>query len=157
MILCTECYVQQGDKTLMMYRNKKDADINAGKWVGLGGKFEAGESPEQCLLREAQEEAGITLTSYRLRGMVTFMTTNSADDQMLIFVYTADGFTGTPNMTACSEGSLQWVNTDAIGGLNLWAGDRLFWEWMQQDKGLFSARFVYDGEDLVQHDVSFYL
>ena len=187
-ILATECYVQQGGKTLMMLRNKKDADINEGKWVGVGGKLEPGESPEQCLIREAAEETGLQLTSYRLRGMISFMTldcTNgtknhaksdqdeseqaidspnkvvprkgpSYKDQMLIFVYTADSLTGEPDLDACTEGSLSWVETKDIGRLNLWAGDRLFWDWMNSDKGLFSARFVYRGEELFEHEVSFY-
>ncbi|MCL2402709.1 MAG: 8-oxo-dGTP diphosphatase, partial [Coriobacteriia bacterium] len=126
-----------------------------GKWIGIGGKFEHGESPEQCLVREVQEETGLILTDFQLRGLVTFTTEDGSSDPMLIFVYTATGFTG--EVGHCSEGTLQWIDTDKIQDLNLWAGDRLFWEWMQEsDDKLFSARFTYKGEDLTHHQVSFY-
>jgi len=166
MILCTECYIQrckpldgqredgQYGQTLMMYRNKKADDINQGKWVGIGGKFESGESPEQCLMREVQEETGLELTDYRLRGLVTFTTVDGSADPMLIFVYTADGFTG--ELAPCDEGTLQWVDNDKIDDLNLWQGDRLFWKWMQTDERLFSARFTYNEETLADYQVAFY-
>jgi 8-oxo-dGTP diphosphatase len=156
MKFCTECYIQQDGRSLMLHRNKKKRDINAGKWVGLGGKLEAGESPEQCLLREVREEAGVVLTDYRLRGMVTFLMQEKPDESLLIFIYTASSFEGLLDLDACDEGSLQWVDTDKVLDLNLWEGDRLFWDWILHERGFFSARFVYDGEVLAKHDVNFY-
>ena len=140
----------------MLYRNKKADDINEGKWVGLGGKFETGESPEQCLVREVREEAGVVVRDWCLRGVVTFVSLSKPDETLCIFIYTVSDFDGEVDFEGCKEGTLQWINTDEVLDLNLWEGDRLFWGWMFEGRGLFSARFVYDGEDLVQHDVSFY-
>lgn len=182
MILCAECYIQRNGQTLMLYRDKKADDINQGKWVGVGGKFEAGESPEQCLVREVQEETGLTLREFRLRGLMTFVVEGvvgaasaeagsavegesaaagelapvgeAASDPMLIFVYTATAFEG--ELTPCNEGTLQWIDTDRVCDLNLWEGDKLFWEWMQQSDKLFSAHFTYSGETLTRHEVTFY-
>ena len=143
----------------MLHRNKKSNDINEGKWVGLGGKLEAGESPEQCLLREVHEEAGVTLTDYRLRGMVTFLPIGLPEEALLIFIFTASSFEGEVDFEGCQEGTLQWVDSDSILELNLWEGDRLFWNWMTDNKTsdrLFSARFVYDREELTEYDVTFY-
>ncbi|MCL2606820.1 MAG: 8-oxo-dGTP diphosphatase [Coriobacteriia bacterium] len=155
MILCTECYIQRDGQTLMLHRNKKADDINQGKWIGVGGKFEPGESPEQCLIREVQEEAGLTVTDFQLRGMVTFVTTDGSSDPMLIFIYTASGFTGELSLT-CSEGTLQWVETNQICDLDLWEGDRLFWNWMQSSDAFFSARFTYHDGVLTHHEVTHY-
>lgn len=160
MILCTECYIQRespsGSQTLMLHRNKKSDDINQGKWIGLGGKFEAGESPEQCLVREVHEEAGVMLTDYTLRGIVTFATNESLEEPLYIFVYTATEYTGDLNLEACTEGTLHWVDTDKLLELNLWEGDRLFWGWMLEGKTFFSAHFIYEGEKLIEHDVCFH-
>ena len=154
MFLCTECYIQQGAKTLMLYRNKKEHDINQNKWIGLGGKFEPGESPEQCLLREIKEEAGVTLTAFKLRGLVTFITLDGSSEPMIIFIYTATEFTGV--VQDCNEGTLKWIDTNKIQELELWEGDRLFWDWLLNDNRFFSARFIYDNEVLTQHEVTFY-
>jgi len=140
----------------MLHRVKKADDINEGKWIGLGGKFEAGESPEACLLREVREEAGVELTDFRLRGMVSFFVEGKPEDSMLIFVYTASDWSGDVDLDGCSEGELTWVDTDAIDALNLWEGDRLFWNWLRADEGFFSARFIYEDERLAHHDVTFY-
>jgi len=156
MILCTECYIQQDGRTLMLHRNKKQDDINQDKWTGLGGKFEVGESPEQCLIREVQEEAGVTPMNYRLRGIVTFMTADTLDKPLYIFIYTASDYRGEIDFEGCAEGTLQWINTNDILDLNLWEGDRLFWSWMQDSEQFFSARFVYDGEKLAEYDVAFH-
>lgn len=152
MVLCTECYIQQHNQTLMLYRNKKKNDINQGKWIGLGGKFEPGESPEQCLLREIREEAGVTLTDYRLRGITTFVAQES--DPMYLFVYTAGAYEG--EIGVCDEGTLSWIDNDKIHALSLWEGDRLLWQWLLTDERFFSARFEYNGEVLAQHSVTFY-
>ena len=157
MTLCVECYVRRGGKTLMLHRNKKDGDVNKGKWIGLGGKFLPDESPEECLLREVKEESGLTLTSYRLRGIVTFMTKNGravTGEPFLIFIYTADGFEG--ELTQCDEGTLEWVEDDKLQDLELWEGDRLFWRWIDEDKYFFSAKFVYEVDSLIENEVAFY-
>ncbi|MDR2546966.1 MAG: 8-oxo-dGTP diphosphatase [Lachnospiraceae bacterium] len=149
MILCTECYIQQDGKTLMLFRNKKENDINKGKYIGLGGRFEPGESPEECLLREVREEAGVVLTNYRFRGMVTFLTKDEDSLPIYIFVFTANSYEGTIN-DECDEGELTWIETKKITEIPLWEGDHLLWKWLQADEGFFSAKFVYDGEKLVE-------
>ncbi|MCL2050273.1 MAG: 8-oxo-dGTP diphosphatase [Lachnospiraceae bacterium] len=153
MILCTECYLQKNDQTLMLYRNKKKNDINEGKYIGLGGRFEFGESPEECVIREVKEEAGVTLKSFRFRGTVTFLS-HEKGDPIYIFFFTADQFDG--EIKDCDEGELCWVETDKIAALNLWAGDHLIWEWLKADKGIFSAKLIYDGDNLMEHHVRFY-
>jgi 8-oxo-dGTP diphosphatase len=153
MILCSECYIQKDGKTLMLLRNKKENDINAGKCIGIGGRFERGESPEDCLLREVQEEAGVTLTSFRFRGTITFVYDD--DEAIIIFVFTADGYSG-ELLKECDEGELLWVETDKITELPLWEGDRLLWKWLIADEGFFNAKFVYDKGVFVGHEVRIY-
>ncbi len=158
-VLCSECYIQKDNKTLMLHRTKKKNDINHEKWIGVGGKFEAGESPEECLLREVKEEAGVTLTSYRMRGVITFVVLGDEGegklaDEILIFVFTADGFTG--DIIECDEGDLSWIDNDKILDLNLWEGDRVFWEWLLSDKPFFSAKFTYRGDKMLGCDVKFH-
>ena len=157
MVLCTECYIQKDNKTLMLYRNKKKDDINAGKWIGIGGKLLPGESPEECLLREVMEEAGVTLTEYRLRGFITFAA--KADDGALIgpmywFVYTATAFTG--EIGECDEGTLEWINNDKLMGLDLWEGDRIHWEILLSGGGFFSVKYLYRGDRLESHSIEIY-
>jgi len=156
MFLCTECFIQKDGKTLMLHRNKKENDINKNKWIGLGGKFEQGESPEECLIREVKEEAGVILSKFKLRGIVTFNNAeNSPDYLYYIYIYTASEYIG--EIGSCSEGELHWVDNDKIFDLELWAGDRLFWDWILNDRGFFSANFIYDdNEKLIKNDVVFY-
>ncbi|MCL2254456.1 MAG: 8-oxo-dGTP diphosphatase [Lachnospiraceae bacterium] len=154
MILCTECYIQKDDKTLMLYRNKKENDINKNKYIGIGGRFEHGESPEECLIREVFEETGLTLTCFEFRGMITFLTVNNECEPIYMFVFTADGFSG--EVKDCDEGELHWVETERIEELNLWEGDHLMWKWLKGDDGVFSGKFVYDGNDLADDWVKFY-
>lgn len=118
MIQTTLCYIEQDEKYLMLHRVSKEKDINKDKWIGVGGKFEYGESPEECLLREVKEETGLTLLNYRLRGILTF----SCDeiDPEYIFLYTSDKFEG--EITTCDEGALEWVKKKDILSLNLWEG-----------------------------------
>ena len=110
MLLTTLCYIENADSYLMLHRIKKKADVNKDKWIGIGGKFEKGESPEDCLLREAREETGLTLTDYRLRGVLTFIC--DPWESECIFLYTATGYEG--KLTDCPEGTLEWVRKDAI-------------------------------------------
>lgn len=156
MVLCTECYIQENGKTLMLHRNKKEKDINQNKYIGLGGRFEYGESPEECLVREIKEEAGVTLTSFRFRGTITFLQENEVENEKLfyIFFFTADEYEG--EIRDCDEGELHWVETERIAELNLWEGDHLIWEWLKADEGIFSGKLIYDGEKLMKHQVRFY-
>lgn len=136
----TLCYLEKDGKYLMLLRNKKKNDLNEGKWIGVGGHFEAGESPEECLLREVREETGYVLTSYRFRGLVTFVSGDDVTEYMSLF--TADGFEG--EETECSEGELRWIPVADIGNLSLWEGDRVFLELLQDDAPFFSLKLKYD-------------
>ena len=141
----TLCYVEQDGKYLMLLRNKKKQDENAGKWIGVGGKFEEGESPQDCLLREVQEETGLHLTQYRFRGIVTFVSDRYETEYMHLF--TAHGFEG--ELTACDEGELKWVEKDEVLSLPLWEGDREFLRLLREDTPFFSLKLVYQGDKLV--------
>ncbi len=148
MINTTLCYIEQGGKYLMLHRIKKQVDINKGKWIGVGGKFEEGESPDECLLREVQEETGLTLTSYRCRGIVTFQPSLTSPAEYM-HLYTADGFTG-ELASNCPEGELKWIEKPEVLSLNLWPGDRIFLHLLEQDAPFFSLKLVYDGDALVK-------
>ena len=139
MRLTTLCYLEQDGKYLMLHRIVKKNDVNKDKWIGIGGKFEPGESPEDCVLREAREETGFLLTSYRLRGIVTFLFNDQEAEYM--FLYTADGFTGQP--VPCDEGTLEWVPKEEIDRLNLWEGDRIFFRLMDEGEPFFSLKLHY--------------
>ncbi len=147
---CVLCYIEKDGKYLMLNRNKKKNDINGGKWIGVGGKFEEGESPEECLIREVLEETGYTLTSYRFRGIVTFVSDICESEYM--FLYTADGFEG--NEIVCDEGELHWVDKKDILSLPLWEGDKVFLKYLFEDRALFSLKLVYKGDDLIEAKVS---
>lgn len=135
----TLCYVLRGDEVLMLHRVKKKNDINKDKWIGIGGKFEGEESPDECLLREAKEETGLTLTSWRCRGVVTFL--NEGDEGEYMYLFTADGFEG--EQISCDEGDLQWVGRDFLGSLPMWEGDRIFLELLWQDAPFFLLTLRY--------------
>ena len=142
--MTTLCYLERDDAYLMLHRIKKEADVNRDKWIGIGGHFEEAESPEDCLLRECREETGLTLTSYRYRGLVTFIYDGRAEYMSL---FTADAWTG--QMTSCDEGELKWVRKDAIRGLNLWEGDRIFFDLLEEEREFFSLKLVYGGDGLL--------
>lgn len=147
--LTTLCYVEQDDKYLMLHRVSKKNDINKDKWIGIGGHFEDGESPEECLLREAKEETGLTLTSWKFRGIVTFVSDEFPTEYMCLF--TADGFEG--NMTACSEGTLEWVPKSEVVKLNLWEGDKIFLKLLSEDVPFFSMKLRYEDDVLREASV----
>lgn len=150
----TLCYIEKDQKYLMLYRNKKEKDENQGKWIGVGGKFEEGESPEQCLCREVYEETGLILTSYRWRGIVTFVSDEWGTEYM--FLYTADGFKGElpeadeRGRIPCAEGELMWIPKEQVKNLNLWEGDRVFLKKLLEKDAMFSLRLQYKGEELVE-------
>lgn len=139
MTLTTLCYIEKEDSYLMLHRIKKTTDINKDKWIGIGGHFESGESPDDCLLREAYEETGLTLTSFRFRGIVTFLCDDITDYHMCL--YTADGFTGT--LKECNEGTLEWVPKANIPHLNLWDGDLIFFELLKAEAPFFCLKLKY--------------
>lgn len=139
--LSTLCYMERDGKYLMLHRTVKKNDVNKDKWIGVGGHFEQDESPEECLLREVKEETGYTLTSWRFRGLVTFVSGDGVTEYMCLF--TADGFTGDP--VPCDEGELAWVEKDRIEDLNIWEGDKIFLRLLREEREFFSLKLVYDG------------
>ena len=149
MLNTTLCYVLRGDEVLMLHRVKKKNDINKDKWIGIGGKFEGQESPDECLLREAMEETGLTLTSWQCRGVVTFLTENPEEGEFM-YLFTADGFEG--ELKECNEGDLQWVKRDFLDQLPKWEGDRIFLDLLWQDAPFFLLTLQYDHGTL-QHAV----
>lgn len=146
MIESTLCYLEQDGKYLMLYRNKKEQDPNAGKWIGVGGKLEDGETPEQCLLREVREETGLELTEYAYRGKIVFWLDPWEDE--ITYLYTATGFRGEIDK-ACSEGELRWVSFDEILDLNLWEGDRLFLKELIAGTPEIDLELTYKGDQLI--------
>lgn len=152
LVAATLCYVRSRGRTLMLHRNKKEGDVHRGKWNGLGGKLDAGESPEECVTRELREESGLTVLEPRLRGVLTFPAFKPGED-WLVFVYTADRFEGT--LGACAEGDLEWIDDGKILSLPLWEGDKVFLPWLDGEK-FFSGKFVYRDGRLVSHEASFY-
>ena len=143
----TLCYITRGNDVLMLHRVKKKNDINKDKWIGIGGKFEAEESPDACLLREAKEETGLTLTDWHCHGVVTFITENPADWQHM-YLFSADGFEG--NIKTCDEGDLQWVSRDFLDRLPKWEGDQIFLDLLWQDAPFFLLTLRYDHDKLAE-------
>ena len=133
--LTTLCYIEKEDSYLMLHRVKKEKDINKDKWIGVGGHFEAGESPEECLL-----------TSWRLRGIITFATDTCETEYM--FLYTAAGYEGT--LTECSEGTLEWVKKREVCELPIWEGDKIFFRLLEEEAGFFSLKMTYQKDRLVE-------
>lgn len=142
----TLCYIEREGQYLMLHRVKKKNDINQDKWVGVGGKFEDKESPEECLLREVKEETGLTLTRYAYRGLVTFVSDRWDTEYMHLF--TADGFEG--KMIECNEGDLEWVDKSAVQDLPIWTGDKIFLDLLTREVPFFSLKLSYEGDTLVQ-------
>ena len=154
--MTTLCYIERDNKYLMMHRISKEHDPNQGKWIGVGGHFQEGESPEECLLREVKEETGLTLTSYRFRGIVTFVSDEWGCEYMYLF--TADGFEGMEEQTKtdgerqmfCREGVLEWVPKNRIFERQLWEGDKIFLDFLLRDEPFFSLKLEYRGDTLVR-------
>lgn len=148
----TLCYLKRGGKTLMLHRIKKERDIHKDKWNGLGGKIHAGETPEECVIREVKEESGYDIVAPQLHGVMTFPEFKDKQD-WLVFLFTADRFSG--EEIESDEGRLEWIEDEKLFDLHLWEGDKYFLEWLKQDK-FFSARFCYKDGALTHHDVTFY-
>ena len=141
----TLCYIERGDEYLMLHRVKKKNDVNQDKWIGVGGKFEDKESPEDCILRETYEETGLQLTDYRYRGLVTFVNTIYETEYMHLF--TATGWEG--EIGECSEGNLEWVRKSEVPSLPIWEGDKIFLRLLADEEPFFSLKLSYDGGVLV--------
>ena len=140
--LSTLCYLERDGAYLMLHRTVKKNDVNKDKWIGVGGHFEEGESPEECVLREVLEETGYRLTSYRFRGLVTFLSGDGVTEYMYLF--TADGFEG--DEIPCDEEELEWVSMERLEELNLWEGDKIFFRLLRENVPFFSLKLVYDGK-----------
>lgn len=145
MINTSLCYIERGEQYLMLHRVKKQNDQNQDKWIGIGGKFEPGESPEDCVLREVREETGLTLTRWRYCGIVTFVL---ADWTEYMHLFCADGFEGT--LRECDEGVLEWIDKSALRALPMWEGDKIFLDLMQAHRPFFSLKLVYDEADVLR-------
>lgn len=146
MINTTLCYILRGNDCLMLHRVKKENDLNKDKWIGIGGKFEDKESPEDCLVREVREETGLTLTRYTYRGIVTFVSDRWPTEYMHLF--TADRFEGT--LKQCDEGDLEWLPWEMLTQIPHWEGDEIFLRLLERDVPFFSLKLCYEGETLVQ-------
>ena len=146
--LTTLCYIEKDEKYLMLHRVLKKNDINKDKWIGVGGHFEKGESPEDCLLREVKEETGLTLTSYQFRGIITFTFSSQGKetDTEYMCLYTANGYEG--ELISCSEGNLEWVNKKDVFSLKLWEGDKIFFRLLKEGRPFFSLKLVYQDDEL---------
>ena len=152
MLLTTVCYIEKDGKYLMLHRTKKNNDINQGKWIGVGGKIEEGESPEECVIREVKEETGLTLKNYTLRGLITYNFEENESEYMYIF--TSNGFEG--ELTECQEGELAWIEKEKITTLNLWEGDKVFLEKIKNKSNFFTMKMKYNGDTLLECKVEEY-
>jgi len=145
MKLSTLCYIEREGCYLMLHRIKKQQDVNAGKWIGVGGKLESGESPDECAVREVLEETGLTLTHPRMRGVITFISAGWDDEIMFLYTGSAEG----DMRTDCDEGVLRWVPITDVPSLNLWQGDRVFLNLLLKTEEFFSLKLSYDGDALI--------
>lgn len=148
--LTTLCYIEKDNKYLMLHRTTKANDENHDKWIGVGGHFEKGESPEDCLLREVKEETGLELNAFDFRGIVTFVSDENPAEYMCL--YTAKEFSGT--QIPCSEGQLEWVEKSKITELNLWEGDKIFLDLLTKDVPFFSLKLVYKNGNLIHKELN---
>ena len=146
MKMTTLCYLEKEGRVLLLHRTKKQNDENGGKYIGVGGKFEWGESPEDCMRREIFEETGLTVTDYRYRGIVTFVSDLYETEYMHLF--TVSGWTG--EARECDEGELAWIQKQKLFDLTLWQGDRIFLELLQKDVPFFSLKLTYRGDELIE-------
>lgn len=152
MINSTLCYLEKDSSFLMLYRNKKENDPCEGKWVGIGGKFEEGETAEECLLREVFEETGLRLTEYCFCGVIHFLSDELPDEDM--YLYTASQWQGSlDDSFECSEGKLSWIKKDEVLDLNLWEGDKYFLEPLIQGMKINEMTCRYEGDKCVEHKI----
>lgn len=150
MKLGTLCYIEKDNKTLMLHRVKKKDDIHEGNWIGLGGKIENGESPEECVIREVEEESGLIIKNPQLRGLLTFPKF-ARDEDWYVFLYTASEFEG--ELIQSNEGNLKWIDNEKLLDLKMSEGDKFFLDWLRK-YGMFSAKFVYKDRKLVGYEMT---
>ena len=150
--LATHCYIRDHGKTLMLHRIKKANDMHQGKWNGLGGKFEQGETPEACAIREVYEESGLVVSEPQLKGFISFPQFDSEND-WYVFVYRFDGYSG--ELIESPEGQLAWVLNEELKNLPLWEGDQIFMNWLDKP-GIFTALFKYEAGRLLDWNVTWY-
>ncbi len=144
----TLCYIFKEDRVLLLYRNKKKNDPNGGKWIGVGGKVEAGETPDECVVREVYEETGLKLTSFKRRGVISFVSENWDDEEM--YLYSGDGFEG--EMTSdCDEGDLRWTEVSKVMDLPMWEGDRYFLKPLLEGRDEINMTLRYEGLGADEH------
>jgi 8-oxo-dGTP diphosphatase len=153
MKLGTLCYIEKDAQYLMLHRIKKENDMHEGLWVELGGKFEAGESPEDCVIREVFEESGLTIKNPQLRGIMTFPNDFNQED-WYVFLFSATNFSG--EIKLCNEGELSWIDKNKLDDLPMHEGDRYFLKWMQENKGIFSVKYIYDDGILKDYRITVY-
>lgn len=157
MVNTTVCYIKKDNKYLMLHRIKKEKDINKDKWIGVGGKFQNGESPEECVLREVKEETNLTLLNYKLRGIITFVFDGidfEGDNTEHMYIFTSDEFTG--ELIDCNEGTLEWINKDEIFNLNIWEGDKIFLKLLDEPDTFFTGKFEYNENKLIKYKINQY-
>ena len=147
MINTSLCYIYRGDEMLLLHRTKKKNDLNHDKWIGIGGKFEEGESPEECALREVREETGLTLAGWKYRGVVTFV--SDRYEAELMHLFTSDAFTGELT-SGCDEGEPAWISREAFKRLPQWEGDKIFLKLLDDGAPFFSLKLVYSGDRLTR-------
>ena len=152
MLNTTLCYIEKDGAYLMIHRVKKKNDMNHDKWIGVGGKLEAGESPFDCARREIREETGLTVGRLYYRGIVTFVSNEFGTEYMHLF--TATEFFGDIDYS-CDEGRLEWVQKEMISELPIWEGDKIFFELLDNEERFFSLKLVYEGDRLVSHSLEF--
>jgi len=152
MKLATLCYLRMDGKTLMIHRIKKENDMHQGKWNGLGGKLNSGESPEDCVIREVREESGLIISDPLLKGFLTFPRFAN-DEDWYTFVFVARKIEG--QLIESEEGVLEWIDDDLLLNLDLWEGDLIFLPWLERP-GIFSGKFIYQDGKLVEHKAIFY-
>lgn len=148
--MTTLCYIENDTQYLMMHRVKKENDANKDKWIGVGGHFEEGESPEDCVLREVKEETGLTLIDFSLRGIITFLSDEWGTEYM--FLYTSSKFEG--QIGECNEGNLEWVEKSKVYALPIWEGDKVFFRLLEENRPFFSLKLVYEGDKLVHQEIN---
>ncbi len=148
----TLCYIEKDGKYLMIHRIKKQNDINKDKWVGVGGKFESGESPFDCARREIFEETGVQVRNLNYRGLVTFVSDEYGTEYMHLF--TASGIDGKINYD-CEEGKLEWIDKKELVNLSIWEGDKIFLKLLETEKKFFSLKLVYKGDRLLSHSLEY--
>ena len=152
MINTTLCYIEKDNKYLMLHRIKKENDLNKNKWIGVGGKFEENETPDECVVREVKEETGLTLKDYTLRGVITFLSDKWEGEYM--YLYTATDFEG--DIIECNEGKLEWVDKDKILNLPTWEGDKYFLKELLENNQFFTMKLKYAGDNLVDWDIKYH-